>query len=1008
MTASRALDQPLAGMRPLGRDVGGAPGGAPVALATVAAVLRGLDVAQRRAVTHRDGPLIVTAGPGTGKTRVLTRRIAWLIATKRARPSEILALTFTEKAAAELQGRVDELVPYGFADTAIETFHAFGDRLARDHALELQLPLEPRVLSRAATVGFLRAHLFELGLEGDRPLGDPARVAASLADLFSRAKDHGITPTAYEAHAAALIRAARDGLAAAADDLERDGWRARLEAAEHHARLARAYATYQRLLTEAAAIDFGDQVGLAVRLLEEQASVRRALRARYRHVLVDEFQDTNPAQLRLLELLVGPSGNLTAVGDDDQAIYGFRGAVRGVARDPVAAWPGAAAIRLRRNYRSRRTILSAAARLIAHNVEGAPAGAGAGGLVAHRRARPHPVICHGFPTAEAEATWIASALSQRATGGRPLRGMAVLVRSNRDGRPILRALDAAGLASRFSGDGGLLSRPEVRELLGFLRTVADPTSTLDLYALATAEPYRLGGTDLTVLLEMARRRHRPLWEVFEELLAQPGVARLQPMTWTTVERLVGDVRAACALAHERPATEVLYDHLRRSGRLARLAAEPDGDAAVASVARFFGLVRDQAGVLPDERLAFLVPQLDLLTDDRDDTEAREGPLDERDAVAVLTVHKAKGLEFPVVVVAGLADGRFPVRGRAAPLALPEDLVGGGGRVDGPAAEERRLAYVAMTRARDELILTWAERGTGSRVYRPSPFLAEALDQPIPHPEPVPAGLGVPVAIAACGPGLPGPVPPTALTAPRELSFSQLDSYLACPRQYRYRYVVGLPTPPHHALVFGAALHAAVAAFHMSELRGRPLDEPTLLEAFAHHWRSEGFLSRSHEEARFAAGQAALRRFRDERLASGAPPPTGVETSFSVTIGPDRLRGRYDRVDETAGGAIITDYKSSEVADPRRAHDRARDSLQLALYALAYEAASGRPPTALRLHFLPSGLVGTVAPDAGRLGRARERLAVAAAGIREGRFEGTPDVVTCGGCPFREICPVSAA
>ena len=192
--------------------------------------------------------------------------------------------------------------------------------------------------------------------------------------------------------------------------------------------------------------------------------------------------------------------------------------------------------------------------------------------------------------------------------------MAVLVRSNRDALPFLRALDGVGLAARFSGGNGSLGRPEVRELLAFLRTTADPTSTLDLYALATAEPYRLGGSDLTALLEMARRRHRPLWDVLRELIAQPGIARVSAATRSAVERLVGDVEAACELAHRRPAQEVLYDHLKRSGRLARLARQPDGDASVQAVVRFFTLVRDQAAVLPDDRLAFLVPHLDLLAD----------------------------------------------------------------------------------------------------------------------------------------------------------------------------------------------------------------------------------------------------------------------------------------------------------------------------------------------------------------------------------------------------------
>ena len=209
--------------------------------AGVEALLANLNAQQRRAVTHGDGPLLVVAGAGTGKTQVVTRRIAWLIATKRARPSEILALTFTDKAAEEMQLRVDKLVPYGYTDTLVATFHAFGDRVVREHALELGLPSEPRVLTRAETVIFLRERLFRLELDAYRPLGDPTRFLAALAALFSRLKDEDVGPEEYRAHAAVLPTAAEvAGAAPAAAALR--------EEARRHAELAAAYGRYQELL----------------------------------------------------------------------------------------------------------------------------------------------------------------------------------------------------------------------------------------------------------------------------------------------------------------------------------------------------------------------------------------------------------------------------------------------------------------------------------------------------------------------------------------------------------------------------------------------------------------------------------------------------------------------------------------------------------------------------------------------------------------------------------------
>ena len=245
-------------------------------------LLRSLDAAQRRAVTHGEGPLLVVAGAGTGKTRVITRRVAWLIATKRARPSEILALTFTDRAADEMQARVDVLVPYGYVDTAIHTFHGFGDRLLREFGFELGLPSDPRVLTRPEVVVFLRERLFELGLDRYRPLGDPTRFLDALAGLFSRAKDEDIDPVTYLDHAqamAAVARASLDAVAAegtAVPGEAASSARAAVEEAEAHLEVARAYGRYQQMLAEAGCLDFGDQVHLALRLLRDHPSARRA------------------------------------------------------------------------------------------------------------------------------------------------------------------------------------------------------------------------------------------------------------------------------------------------------------------------------------------------------------------------------------------------------------------------------------------------------------------------------------------------------------------------------------------------------------------------------------------------------------------------------------------------------------------------------------------------------------------------------------------------------------
>ena len=1010
-------------------------------------LLAGLDPDQLRAVTHGEGPLLVVAGAGTGKTQVITRRIAWLIATRRAKPSEILALTFTDKAADEMAFRVDQLVPYGYTDTAIATFHAFGDRLIREYALELGLPPDVRVLSRAETVVFLREHLFEFDLELYRPLGDPTRFLSALAALFSRCKDEDITPASYVAFAAkvaseamAVAEAAKVGAATedAADALAEDGRR--------QAELARAYARYQELLAENGCIDFGDQVALALRLLRNSPAARRDIAGRFRYLLVDEFQDTNRAQAELVAMLAEQHRNVTVVGDDDQAIYAFRGAAIDNILDFEARYPGARTVVLRRNYRSLAPVLETAYRLVRFNdPDRLEVRTGLTKRLRPQRVEPKapPVRLETFTTGSEEADWIAADIARRIAAGGSPRDHAVLVRANGHADAILRALNMARLPWRFSGASGLYARPEVRLLQSFLRLVADPSSSVDLYAVASSEAYGLGGEDLTAIVSTARRRNRTVLSVMEELDRQPGILRVSPSTRDAVHRFIVDVDRYVAMAHERPAGEVLYAFLRDSGLLARLAATATtaAEEGLGNIARFFDIVRAQSQLLVDDRAIFVARHLQTLTEAGDDPATADLDPD-ADAVAVLTVHKAKGLEFPVVYLPGLVVGRFPGTGRGEQLGLPAGLGRGEPlNADGALAEERRLFYVAMTRARDELILSHAVDYGGARARRVSPFVLEALDLPASSAPAAAAVLPSAEERLASFAGVDAPVaaPRRRTGEPLTLSFGQIDAYLTCPRKYEFAHVLRVPVAPHHAMVYGAALHKVVQLFHHRHARGHVMSEAELDEVLDSAWSNEGFVSREHEEARIAAARASLRRFREDQLAADAVIPTYVEREFAFDLDGDRIRGRWDRVDvqpvvdapATEGATLdepimpfadhttptlgimgrervtITDYKSSDVRDPAKARQRARDSLQLQIYAMGYEAMSGRLPDQVALHFLDSGLVGKVDVDPKRVAKARDRMRAAAAGIREGRFEPTPEPMACAHCPFREICPASA-
>jgi DNA helicase-2/ATP-dependent DNA helicase PcrA len=1017
------------------------PGDA-VGEAAAARILEGLNPAQVDALTHDRGPLLIVAGAGTGKTTVLTRRIAYLIATRRARPEEILALTFTDKAALEMEERVDVLVPYGYAAVRIATFHAFGDWLLREHALELGLTPAFRVLSRAEQVLFLRSRLFELPLDVFRPLGDPTRHLQALAGLFGRAKDEDVSPEAFLAYA--------DGLAAAAvqhpDDAERRDLATRM------GELARVYAAYQSLTRREGVVDFGDQIVLVLRLLRERPYVLAHYQRRFAYVLVDEFQDTNHAQFEVVRLLTARHRNVTVVGDDDQAIFRFRGASMSNILGFVRAFPDARRVVLTQNYRSGQRILDAAYRLVRHNDPDRLEVAARidKRLVSPRGAGDEPVHL-AFETVTQEADAVAARIEAAVRSGRrAYRDVAILVRANNDADPFVRALNLRGIPWTFSGSQGLYGRQEVRLLLAFLRAVASPDDSVSLYALAVSPLYAVPAVDLTRCATHADRRNRWLFDVLRELDRGPeGREGISPEGAARIGRLVADLERYMALGADRPTGELLYQFLTDSGWLARMSqAETSAEEAeVQNVAKFFRRIQEAAAVLPRDRVREVVRHLDALIEVGDDPAVADVDLD-APAVRVLTVHKAKGLEFPVVFVVGLVQGRFPWPSRGDFLELPDALIkdrglardsapdgwraglrpdegsdlgplpagvepdAASGSSDFHIQEERRLFYVAMTRARDALYLTSARDYGGRSARKVSQFVLEALDLPREATRPFRATVLEELHRVA------GPAtlaeqaePPLPADAPLELSHRQVDDYQTCPLKYRYIHVLRVPIRRHHTVVYGEALHRVVEHYLRRRVAGLYTPLPDLLDVFDREWRNEGFLTWEHEAARKAAGRGALTRFWHEEEASPER-PAHVEREFGVnlpgTSGLTRVRGRWDRVDEPPEGPVIIDYKSSDVRELARADSRAAESLQLKIYGVVWREMSGRLPARVELRFLESGVVGRHVPTEDDADEAMAGIRATAAGIRARRFSATPSHQACRYCAYSQICPYTAS
>src|SRR5438034_298926 len=970
-------------------------------------VLDGLNDTQRAAVMHDAGPLLIIAGAGTGKTTVITRRIAWLIAQKKARPEEILALTFTDKAAAEMEERVDTLVPYGYADVEIATFHAFGDRLLREHALELGLQPDFRVLSRAEQVIFLRDRLFQLPLERYRPLGDPTRHLQALITLISRCKDEDISPEEYAAHADRLAALAR---AAPEDEALRERAAQQLE-------LARTYAKYQELMGASGAIDFGDQIVHALRLLRSRPYVLGGLQRKYKYILVDEFQDTNWAQFEIVKLLGARHTNVAAVGDDNQAIYRWRGAAVSNFRVFVRHFPRARVVILTENYRSHHRILDAAYRLILNNPdrleesdEGRRYGVTKKLAAAREPDGPEPQHLH-FETATQEADAVAQSIAERvADGVWRYDDVAILVRSNADADQFLRSLNLRAIPWTFSGNAGLYGRPEIRLLIAFLRAVAHPDDSVSVHYLASSDLYQVPIVDLTRCATYADRRHRWLLDVFREA-AVPTELRdeISEDGQRAIRRLVADLTRYMELAREMPTGELLYQFLADSGWLARMsrAATARDEAEVQNVSRFFRRIQDASKVLRYDNVREFVNYLDALIDAGEDPAVAEADT-EAPAVRVLTVHKAKGLEFPVVFLVHLVQGKFPTQKRRDAPELPAELrkdVAPTG--DFHAQEERRLFYVGMTRARRELILTSARDYGGARERKVSQFVLEALDLPRDAARPF-KSKGVEEIDSFAPPAARDAAAPPPIPADEEITIShkQVDDYQTCPLKYRYVHQLRVPILRHHTVVYGATIHEVVEFYLKRRVEGNYTSLPDLLAEYDAKWLNQGFLTWEHQEARRAAGREAVTRFWHQEESAGTK-PTSIEKDFAFSIGHTRVRGRFDRVDEDLLGATIIDYKTSEVTKQKDADRRVATSLQLKMYALAWREGTGRLPQRVELRFIESNVIGRYVPTEADVEEALAAVKTAAAGIRARRFEATPSRNACRWCAYRQICPFTA-
>jgi DNA helicase-2/ATP-dependent DNA helicase PcrA len=924
-----------------------------------------LNAAQEAAVAHRNGPLLIIAGAGTGKTRVLVERYRQL--RNEGVPAEaILLLTFTDKAAKELLDRIELVDPAPTAERWVTTYHAYAQRLLQDEGWVAGVPRPFHIVSEVRRWEIMRDVLLEL-----RPatLFHPQRPYEQIGDLLKlieRAKHEVITPDAFLAWAAAQAAAADPRL-------------------QRQRQAAEVYARYQAALLATSALDFDDTICYSVKLLSEHPAVLERQAARFAHLMVDEFQDTNFAQSRLLELLASSHRNLAVVGDDDQSIYKFRGASVANLRRFQRVFPEAVVVRLEENYRSRSPVLRAAARLIADDPDRL-----AKTLVPTRGEGPPVTVIEAagvLDEADAVATYVKDAID----GGRHKPSeIAILLRANAHLQNFARALQRRGVAYQISGGRGFYQQPEIKDCIAFLRSVESPDDPVSLLRLLSLPRYACDPLEAGRWARLARDQGLSLFQ-FLDSRGEEGA-----------RRLVADLRQFAALRLRLGVDDLFYEIMEQTRYLDidRFRGAVEQLQVSANVQKLAELIGQYCDEHPDHHLSAYLAHLATTEEAQADEEI--APLDEHlNAVRLMTVHQAKGLEFELVIIPHLVEGRFPAQRRGEGLTLPDALL----PEELPAtemhlAEERRLAYVAVTRARQELVSTWAQRYEGSRDWRPSRFLdaiggGEAralLAKDVVGPAPllelsiVPGQVELPLPDAA-------PLPP--------LSYTALDSYLRCPQQYQYRFVFRLPTRPRPQMQFGRILHDTLRDALGAIERDHPLTWQMLEAAYVAAWAGERFCAPDRAPSLQELGRNYLRRAFDQGDLKKA---LLLEQPFSLPIDGLRVTGRIDRVDRLPdGGYEVIDYKTGSA---RRAQDLQRD-LQLGIYAMAAKEVFRFDPLTLSFYYLETGERVSVEKPADRLAEDRAMIRRAAEGIAAELFPARPDRVKCAGCDFRLLCPSAA-
>jgi len=956
------------------------------------------DERQRQAIVHINGPMLVIAGAGTGKTTVLTQRVANLIREGHARPDEIVALTYTDNSAAEMLGRVrDELKGTSIDGLQACSFHAWCNGLLNRRGAGFG------VLDEKDLWVFLRRRIRDLRLKYFVRAANVGQFLDSLLDFMRRCQDELVGPEQYSDYVVRLERGEvpfpRVTTSKKQTEMED------VEILERCREIARVFATVEEMLREKNLGTFGHMITKAHELLKNDSTLLEEERLRGRFLLIDEFQDANFAQVEILSLLAGPEANVFAVGDPDQAIYQFRGASSEAFTLFLKHFPSTAIVALEKNRRSLSPILQSAFAIVNENP---PVFSHRGAEVSYRRvpleslraeqaankedAAPAPLVeIVTWGDKEVEAADLARRIQKVRKDQRcSWSDFAVLSRIHSHREELVNEFTERGIP--FSIEGlDVLDTPEVRDVVACLTAAVSPNDAASLFRVAALPQFHIDPLELRAAMRAVRRNELDLRAVLGRLPNGPAV--LESIDKIHGEMEKSEVRAAAAVS-----SIVRHFQLQPSN-------------LVMAFLKFVGDWHNKAITETGSPSEFL-DYLDYFVQARG---AIPLPRSEDDAVQLLTAHAAKGLEYRHVAIIRASSPSFPCAYKEPLIAFPEELRSSGTPPHDDKVlheeEERRLLYVAMTRARDALSI-YAHCGRAKKDPKPTQFLRDFMCNPgyknfwstrsaAAVQDTLFAEEEQKIALEQSKVAAWLLMPPTTdfFTG---LSASAIVIYEECPLRFKLEREWNLPRDVSASLHYGAAMHNVLHTFYAAVRYQREVSDDDLLEQFRSYLASAGIADRYQYELYLRQGIEQLRQFLEVARSLPAPDVLETEHRFELQVGSAKLAGRVDRMDRTGPDTVaIVDYKTGK---PQSQED-ADKSLQLTLYALAARDAWGKRAENLIFHNLENNTpVFTTRNDA-ELDEAKLRVEKAAQGIAEGKFGAKPGF-HCAFCPYRNLCPAT--